>query len=217
MKKDNKYKTINNIRNIKKDFILSRNIFHKSVNKKNKELFHSFSVENFSKEKNKSLPKFNENLEKIDENFIDKIKNSKRKNNLMDMIEKFKRFKSLTRLNTINPKDIRLRLEQVVDNKDKASYRIKSSEKMYNFRNNYNIIEEDENENSDNENMIINSNSKNVKLNNNNNINNEIDINNKTISFNKINQQKKVNILKTGMSKKKHFIKIKKKKIFIKK
>jgi hypothetical protein len=100
-----------NYQNIKNNFIsTTKNLFELSKDKKNKELVHSLSVENYSDNiLNKSLSNINENLEKLenskimDENFIISIKDSKRKDNLLKAIERYKRFKSLGKINIKDP------------------------------------------------------------------------------------------------------------------
>ena len=119
--------------------------------KKRKELAHSFSVENYSGVLNKSLSILNlaklENSKIMDENFIKGMRDSKRKDNLMKAIEKYKRFKSLGKNNISNLNNsFTLGLGN-----DQDKYKQKSIEKIYRMKSNYNIIEEDENENSDND------------------------------------------------------------------
>lgn len=152
-----------NYQNIKNNFIsTTKNLFELSKDKKNKELVHSLSVENYSDNiLNKSLSNIYENLEKLenskimDENFIISIKDSKRKNNLLKAIERYKRFKSLGKLNIKDPLNNSFTYGINLNQK-----RLKSIERFYGSKNNYNIIEEDENENSENDTINKNSNSK---------------------------------------------------------
>ena len=67
-------------------------------------LSHSYSLDSYVELNNKLLLKFHKNLENseiLGQKFINGIKNARRKNNLMNAIEKYKRFKSLGKL-TIN-------------------------------------------------------------------------------------------------------------------
>ena len=120
--------------------------------KKKKELVHSYSVENYSDVLNKSLSNYNENLEKLENSkimevkFIRGMRDTKRKDSLIKAIEKYKRFKSLGKVN----------INDLLNNSftlgcDQNKYRQKSIERIYSMKNSYNIIEEDENENSDND------------------------------------------------------------------
>ena len=70
-----------------------------------KKISHSFSVDNYLELNNKLLLNFRGGLENskiLGKNFINGIKNIKRKNNLMNAIEKYKRFKSLGKLSINN-------------------------------------------------------------------------------------------------------------------
>ena len=72
---------------------------------KKKCLNHSLSVDNYLELNNKLLLNFHQNLEKsqiLEEKFIKGIKSVKRKNNLLNAIEKYKRFKSFGKLNINN-------------------------------------------------------------------------------------------------------------------
>lgn len=152
--KKEKQKEINNsYKNIKKDFIsTTQNLFNKSREKENKELTHSYSVENYGDFPNKTLSSFTENLYNIEkskimnQNFINNIRNPNRKHNLMKMLEKYKIFKSL---NKININDSLNNSFTLGFNKEK--YRQKSTGRIYTLGNDDNIIEEDENENSEND------------------------------------------------------------------
>ena len=145
-KKNKKYINLNS------DFISeARILMHKKHAKKRKDLAHSYSMENYSNVLNKSLSLSNftklENSKIMDEKFINGMKDSRRKDNLVKAIEKYKRFTLLGKNNINNIGDsFTLRLGN-----DQNKYRQKSIEKMYRMKNNYNIIEEDENENSDND------------------------------------------------------------------
>mgnify|MGYP003571329562 CR=1 FL=1 len=139
--------------NIKNDFISTTiNLFDKSQNKENKELFHSYSVENYGRIPNGSLPNFAMNLIRIedskimDKNFIDKIRNVNRKDNLMKLLEQYKRFKSYNKINDNNFVNNSFTIGL---NQDKN--RQKSLEKIYTLNYSDKIIEEDENENSEND------------------------------------------------------------------
>jgi hypothetical protein len=143
-KKNNQYK------NLKNDFLsTARELIERSQNKKRKELSHSYSTENYSDILNKSISLYNltrlENSKIMDENFINGMRDSKRKDNLMRAIEKYKRFKSLGKKNVNNLNN------SFTLGYDHNKYRQKSIERIYRMKNNYNIIEEDENENSDND------------------------------------------------------------------
>ena len=158
--KEKKENSKNNYKNIKNDFIsTTQNLFDKSKEKENKELIHSYSVENYGDVLNKSLSNFTENLDKIEnskimnQNFINNIRNPKRKNNLMKMLEKYKI------LNKININDSLNNSFTLGVNQDK--YRQKSAGRLYKLRNSDNIIEEDENENSENDTIKEKPNSKN--------------------------------------------------------
>ena len=80
--------------------------FNKNIKQKiEKKISHSFSVDNYLELNNKLLLNFHKNLENskiLGKNFINGIKNIKRKNNLMNAIEKYKRFKSLGKLSINN-------------------------------------------------------------------------------------------------------------------
>ena len=84
------------------------------------------------------------------EKFIKNKKDSKRKDNLIKALEKYKRFKSLGKLDfkDSNSNSFTIWNEQNIK-------RLKSIERIYRLNNNYNIIFEDENENSDNEIVIM--------------------------------------------------------------
>ena len=153
----------NNYKNIKEDFMATtKKLFNKEKKrKKNKSLNHSYSVENYSDFLNKDfLSNFTDNLQNLenskimDNNFIDKFKNSNRKNNLMQLLEKYKRFKSYS--HRISLSDPLNKSYTFGFNQDK--YRMKSTEKVYDMKN---IIEEDENE-SENETTKMKINSKKI-------------------------------------------------------
>ena len=155
----------NNYKNIKDDFMATtKKLFDKGKRRRNKSLNHSYSVENYSDFLNKDfLTNVNDNLQNLENskimenNFIGKFKNSSRKNNLMKLLEKYKRFKSYShRLKSNDPLNKSFTFGF---NQDKDKYRQTSNEKVYDMKN---IIEEDENENSENETMRAKSNSKNI-------------------------------------------------------
>ena len=140
-----------NYQNIKNDFISTTiNLFNKSQKKENKELYHSYSVENYGRNQNGSLPNFTMNLIRIedskimDKNFIDKIRNVNRKDNLMKLLEQYKRFKSCNRINNNDNNSFTIGL--TIDKN-----RQKSIEKLYTLNYSDKIIEEVENENSEND------------------------------------------------------------------
>ena len=90
-----------NYENIKNDFISTTiNLFDKPPKKENKELFHSYSVGNYGRVQSGSLPNFNMNLISIEDskimekNFINKIRNTNRKDNLIKLLEQYNRFES---------------------------------------------------------------------------------------------------------------------------
>ena len=80
--------------------------FNKNIKQKiEKKISHSFSVDNYLELNNKLLLNFRGGLENskiLGKNFINGIKNIKKKNNLMNAIEKYKRFKSLGKLSINN-------------------------------------------------------------------------------------------------------------------
>lgn len=151
----------NNYKNIKDDFMATtKKLFDKDKKRKNKSLNHSYSVESYSGFLNKDfLSNFTDNMQNlenskiIENNFIGKFKNISRKNNLMKLLEKYKRFKSYShRTKLSDPLNKSFTFGFNPDN-----YRQKSTEKKYDIKN---IIEEDENENSEAETMKLKANSK---------------------------------------------------------
>ena len=188
------HKNKNDYKNIKNDFIsTTKNILDTSKVNKNKGLAHSFSVDNYSDILNNSVSNYTDNLENtkmIDKNFIGRIRNPKRKNNLMKMLEKYQRYKSLSKVNINNPLDNTITFGLGFDRIEQEKSRQKSTERLYNMKNNDNIIVEDENENSENETIKRISNSKkndNINNNNSNNINNNDDKKNQNLKENIIN------------------------------
>ena len=101
----------NNYKNIKEDFIsTTKNLYDSNINKDSK-LIHSYSVENYIDIPYKSLPNIPLNLailnnsKIMNENFIRGIRDSKRKENLLKAIEKYKRYKSLGKKNNNDNND----------------------------------------------------------------------------------------------------------------
>jgi hypothetical protein len=101
---------------------------------------------------NKLLLKFHKNLENseiLGQKFINGIKNARRKNNLMNAIEKYKRFKSLGKL-TINNY-----LNNALSNEfgfDSDIYNKRNTERIHTYdKNNSKIIEEENENESDTE------------------------------------------------------------------
>jgi DnaJ family protein A protein 5 len=141
----------------------------------------SYSVENYSNVTNKSFDilglnlKLLENSKIMDTNFINGIKDSKRKNNLLNALNKYNRYKSLGNINEKNNK--------IILNEEKNENNLPKIEKKFDMKNGCNIIEEDENENSENDTI-------NIKKNNNDYINKkntnskEKDIKNNSININ---------------------------------
>ena len=151
----------NNYKNIKDDFMATtKKLFEKEKKRKNKNLNHSYSVENYSGFLNKDfLSNFTDNIQNLENskimenNFIEKFKNTNRKNNLMELLEKYKRFKSYShRIKISDPLN-----KSFTSGFSRNKYRQKSTEKVYDIKN---IIEEDENENSENETLKLKVNSK---------------------------------------------------------
>ena len=150
----------NNYKNIKDDFMATtKKLFDKDKKRKQKSLNHSYSVQNYSNFLNKDfLSNFTNNIQNLENskimenNFIGNFKNTNRKNNLINLLEKYKRFKSYS--NGIKLSDPLNKSFTFGFYQDK--YRQKSSEKVYVK----NIIEEDENETSENETVKLKTNSK---------------------------------------------------------
>ena len=120
--------------------------------KKIEHLAHSYSVDNYMELNNKLLLNFNNNLENskiLGKNFINGIKSIKRKKNLMNAIEKYKRFKSLGKL-TINNYLNNAFSNEFGFNAD--NYNKKNTERMHTYdKNNSKIIEEENENESDTE------------------------------------------------------------------
>ena len=153
----------NNYKNIKDDFMATtKKLFDKKKKRKNKSLNHSYSLENYSDFLNKDfLSNFTDNIQNLENskimenNFIGKFKNTNRKDNLMKLLEKYKRFKSYSYgIKLSDPL-----YKSFTSGFNQGKYRQKSSEKVFDMKN---IIEEDENENSENENMKLKTNSRNI-------------------------------------------------------
>ena len=110
----------------------------------------SYSVENYTNVTNKSFDilglnlKLLENSKIMDINFINGIKDSKRKNNLLNALNKYNRYKSWGNINEKNNNIIILNEGKNENNSPKI-------EKKFDMKNGCNIIEEDENENSEND------------------------------------------------------------------
>ena len=106
---DNKENIQPNLKNMNKKYI--RKIIKKIIAKrpkkvekreKNEFIYHSHSVDNYVDINNSIISNFPKNLENshiLDENFIKGMKNLNRKKNLLNAIEKYKRFKSFGKLN----------------------------------------------------------------------------------------------------------------------
>ena len=115
-------------------------------------LSHSYSLDSYVELNNKLLLKFHKNLENseiLGQKFINGIKNARRKNNLMNAIEKYKRFKSLGKL-TINNY-----LNNALSNEfgfDSDICKKRNKERIHTYdKNNSKIIEEENENESDTE------------------------------------------------------------------
>jgi len=152
------YKNNNN-----KNHYLNRRIINKKKVIENEDkqstdyITHSLSVDNYIKLNNKSLMKFQKDLENsqiFDENFIKGIKNVKRKKELLKAIEKYKRYKSLGRLRINNNNFFNNSFTHGFGgkNKDNNNERINTFDKT-----NYKIIEEENENDSESEITLKNS------------------------------------------------------------
>ena len=159
---------------------LAKNFFN-NENKDNinssKKIIHSYSVDNYSSLTNKTFDILGSNLKVLEhskimeKNFINGIRDKTRKNNLINALNIYKKYKSLGNIN----KSFNFETEN--NNKNNIN-KIKT---IINQKNAYNIILEDENENSEND-AIKNIRNKNV-------------INNNMIYYNKkIDNKKIINI-----------------------
>ena len=142
----------------------------------------SYSVENYTNVTNKSFDilglnlKLLENSKIMDINFINGIKDSKRKNNLLNALNKYNRYKSWGNINEKNNNIIIL-------NEGKNENNLQKIEKKFDMKNGCNIIEEDENENSENDTINIKKNNKDY-INKKNTNSKEKDIKNNSININ---------------------------------
>ena len=183
-----------NYENIKNDFISTTiNLFDKPPKKENKKLFHSYSVGNYGRVQSGSLPNFNMNLISIEDskimekNFINKIRNTNRKDNLIKLLEQYKRFKTYNKINNnnISNNSFIIGLNQNIKRK-------KIIERLYTLNNNVKMIEEVENENSENDTLREKQNLKDKEKDKiEDNWNNVKNINNKQKKFISENEEKK--------------------------
>ena len=159
--KNDKIYTYNNNNN--KNHYLNRRIINKKKVIENEDkqstdyITHSLSVDNYIELNNKSLMKFQKDLENsqiFDENFIKGIKNVKRKKELLKAIEKYKRYKSLGKLRINNNNFFNNSFSHGFGrkNKDNNNERINTFDKT-----NYKIIEEENENDSESEITLKNS------------------------------------------------------------
>ena len=187
----------NNFNNINNQFIpnSTQKIYDRNYNNdnyefnSNKKIIHSYSVDNYSSITNKVFDIFGNNLkilEKskiIEKNFINGIKDKKRKDDLLNALNIYNKYKSLGKTDQINRINKSFNFETENNNKKNMS-KIKT---IINQKKGYNIILEDENENCEND--TINSKRDKNKINNNQiyyNKNKGIQINIKTNQKNNI-------------------------------
>ena len=115
----------------------------------NKKIIHSYSVDNYSSITNKAFDILGNNLtilensKIMEKNFINGIKDKKRKDNLLNALNIYKKYKSLGEINKVN----RPFNYETENNNRKNMSKIKT---IINQKNGYNIILEDENENCEN-------------------------------------------------------------------
>jgi len=165
----------NNFNNINNQFIpnSTQKIYDRNYNNdnyefnSNKKIIHSYSVDNYSSITNKVFDIFGNNLkilEKskiIEKNFINGIKDKKRKDDLLNALNIYNKYKSLGKTDQINRINKSFNFETENNNKKNMS-KIKT---IINQKKGYNIILEDENENCEND--TINSKRDKNKINNN--------------------------------------------------
>ena len=119
----------------------------------NKKIIHSYSVDNYSSITNKAFDilgnnlKILENSKIMEKNFINGIKDKKRKDNLLNALNVYKKYKSLGKIDEINKVNRPFNYETENNNRKNMS-KIKT---IINQKNGYNIILEDENENCEND------------------------------------------------------------------
>ena len=149
----------------------------------------SYSVENYTNVTNKSFDilglnlKLLENSKIMDTNFINGIKDTKRKNNLLNALNKYNRYKSLGNINEKN--------NIIILNEGKNENNLPKIEKKFDIKNGCNIIEEDENENSENDTINIKKNNNDyVNKKNNNSKEKDIKNNNDDLKLENSNKEK---------------------------
>ena len=101
-------KTFYNFSNINTQFNLNNKKIDITENNPQKKLTHSFSVDNYSNINNDALKILGANLKSLEnstimkENFINAIKDSKRKKNLLNALNIYKNYKSFNKINDNN-------------------------------------------------------------------------------------------------------------------
>ena len=139
-----------NYSNIKQEFIsTTKNLYNNDNYKSGNKLIHSYSVDNYINITNKSLNLLGANLKQLenskimDNKFINGIKDKKRKDNLLNALKVYSKYKTFGKINDV---------DKVNNESDKNGSNLKRIEKIYcNHRKTYNVILEDENENYEND------------------------------------------------------------------
>ena len=140
-------KTFYNFSNINTQFNLNNKKIDITENNPQKKLTHSFSVDNYSNINNDALKILGANLKSLEnstimkENFINAIKDSKRKKNLLNALNIYKNYKSFNKIDDYNN----------INNSYTLNTKNGGNKMNKFFKNDYNIIIEDENENSEND------------------------------------------------------------------
>ena len=149
----NQSQQINNSEMKDQTISTTKNSYDKENSNSKSRIKRSYSVDNYSNLINKSFDIFGANLKLLenskimDINFINGMKDLKRKNNLLNALNKYKRYKSLGNINEKNSTNN--------FDKEKNENNLPKIDKKYDIKNGCNVIEEDENENSENDTINI--------------------------------------------------------------
>ena len=132
----------------KKIFLTTQNYYNNENNNSKNNLIRSRSVDDYSNlEDFFRINKISKNSKEIDEHFINGIKDNKRKNNLLNSLNFYKKYKFLKKKGRNNYSNI-LTIGSREPN-------LKNIEKKYDIKNKDNIIIEDENQNYENDTLYI--------------------------------------------------------------